>query len=226
MTPTITLPIVGLSGYARTGKDTAARALITEGFTQREFKGALTAFCHALNPLLPDGRRWAAVYDEIGYEASKDTVPGFVETLIDAGQAARNTLYENVWVDSALRDIDGQRVVITDCRFPNEARAIRARRGVVVRITRPGVGPLVRADGSISEADLALEQIEPDLVIDNSGTEADLHSALLAGLRQIGQDRPPALADTRDPECVKAWPGCFPFGYDPRCCRFPKSCSC
>jgi len=32
--------------------------------------------------------------------------------------------------------------------------------------------------------------------------------------------------DDRDPECVKAWPGCHVGGYDPRCCRFPKSCSC
>lgn len=34
-----------------------------------------------------------------------------------------------------------------------------------------------------------------------------------------------ALIDNRDPECVKAWPGCHDFGYDPACCRFPKSCS-
>lgn len=30
----------------------------------------------------------------------------------------------------------------------------------------------------------------------------------------------------RDPECVKLWPDCRSGGYDPRCCRFPKSCSC
>ena len=33
------------------------------------------------------------------------------------------------------------------------------------------------------------------------------------------------LVDNRDPECVKVWPECETFGYDPRCCRFPKSCS-
>lgn len=26
--------------------------------------------------------------------------------------------------------------------------------------------------------------------------------------------------------CVEAWPECVSSGYDPRCCRFPKSCSC
>jgi hypothetical protein len=32
--------------------------------------------------------------------------------------------------------------------------------------------------------------------------------------------------DGRDLECVKCWPDCYNGGYDPRCCRFPKSCSC
>lgn len=30
----------------------------------------------------------------------------------------------------------------------------------------------------------------------------------------------------RDTACVETWPGCHEGGYDPRCCRFPKSCSC
>jgi hypothetical protein len=33
-------------------------------------------------------------------------------------------------------------------------------------------------------------------------------------------------ADGRDPACVAAWPDCVDGAYDPRCCRFPKSCSC
>ena len=31
--------------------------------------------------------------------------------------------------------------------------------------------------------------------------------------------------DTRDPNCVKNWPDCYSGGYNPACCRFPKSCS-
>ncbi|AEC53103.1 hypothetical protein SCRM01_157c [Synechococcus phage S-CRM01] len=32
--------------------------------------------------------------------------------------------------------------------------------------------------------------------------------------------------DPRDPECIANWPDCTNGGYDPKCCRFPKSCSC
>jgi hypothetical protein len=31
--------------------------------------------------------------------------------------------------------------------------------------------------------------------------------------------------DGRLRSCVKAWPDCYSGGYDPACCRFPKSCS-
>ena len=37
--------------------------------------------------------------------------------------------------------------------------------------------------------------------------------------------RPAGLVE-RDPECVANWPDCYEGGYDPSCCRFPKSCSC
>lgn len=32
-------------------------------------------------------------------------------------------------------------------------------------------------------------------------------------------------APARDPQCVERWPACGTGLYDPRCCRFPKSCS-
>lgn len=40
-------------------------------------------------------------------------------------------------------------------------------------------------------------------------------------------DAPRWIADDgRDRECVARWPECHTCGYDPRCCRFPKSCRC
>jgi hypothetical protein len=36
----------------------------------------------------------------------------------------------------------------------------------------------------------------------------------------------PEQVGQRDPDCIERWPSCYSGGYDPRCCRFPKSCSC
>lgn len=57
-----------------------------------------------------------------------------------------------------------------------------------------------------------------------------------SGGRMVGDDLcppPPPIgesiqadADSRDPACVAVWPDCEDGAYDPRCCRFPKSCSC
>lgn len=34
-----------------------------------------------------------------------------------------------------------------------------------------------------------------------------------------------AAWSSRDPACVARWPECESGAHDPRCCRFPKSCS-
>lgn len=64
------------------------------------------------------------------------------------------------------------------------------------------------------------------LVIRDDQRVAD---AVIAWIDRAGvvaeEPEPMKLVDERDPECVKAWPECHTFGYDPACCRFPKSCS-
>jgi hypothetical protein len=32
--------------------------------------------------------------------------------------------------------------------------------------------------------------------------------------------------DIREPQCILNWEDCRDGRFDPRCCRFPKSCSC
>ncbi len=49
---------------------------------------------------------------------------------------------------------------------------------------------------------------------------------LMDGLRAASAEARPGGLVERDPECVASWPDCYEGGYDPRCCRFPKSCSC
>jgi len=37
---------------------------------------------------------------------------------------------------------------------------------------------------------------------------------------------PGFIVPRRHDACVERWPECVSGEYDPRCCRFPKSCSC
>lgn len=123
--------IVGIAGYAGSGKDRAADCLVALGYERRGFADALKRLAGA-----------------IGWDGRKDD-PGRA-LLQNLGVGARDILGADVWVDALMRDLPA-RVVITDVRFPNEVAAIRDHGGVVVRIWRPGVQP---ARGHVSETAL------------------------------------------------------------------------
>lgn len=59
--------------------------------------------------------------------------------------------------------------VITDCRFENEAAAVKAKGGIVVRVNRPGVQPVNR-----HQSEVELDNYHFDYVINNNGTIDDL----------------------------------------------------
>ena len=43
---------------------------------------------------------------------------------------------------------------------------------------------------------------------------------------RIDQQRAEPIQDNREPDCIERWPECESGCFDPRCCRWPKSCSC
>lgn len=57
-------------------------------------------------------------------------------------------------------------------------------------------------------------------------TPEDIDDRLRRAFRQCIDEGIIPRVDNRNPECVQLWPDCCNGGYDPRCCRFPKSCSC
>lgn len=161
------MKIIGLSGYAQSGKDTAADALKELGYERVAFADVLRSAIYALNPLMPDGRRLQDVIDEMGWDSAKVNFTE-VRTLLQkmGTEVGRNLLGENIWVDTALNGLDESgKYVVTDCRFPNEADAIISRGGRVIRIARPDV---VKANNHPSET--SLDNYDFDAVWLNDGT--------------------------------------------------------
>ena len=164
--------IVGMIGYARSGKDTAAEALIERGFERRAFADILKAVARDIG--------WDGVKDDYGRRL-----------LQNLGASCRHHLGDRVWIDATLRDAEGRDIVITDVRYRNEAELIAAAGGILVRVTRPGVGP---ANDHISELELA--QWPCDIILMNSASPAELHATLLTelSLRQgVGASTPGAV---------------------------------
>lgn len=159
--------IIGLSGYARSGKDEAGRILVERwGFERRGFADLVKVLAADLG--------WNGEKDATGRE--------FLQLL---GEACRNRLGADVWIRACLAD-PPPNLVITDVRYPNEHAAIKALGGVIWRITRPGVGP---ANDHISET--ALDHHDFDAVLPN---DADLEQlshtvASMIGAAGEGTDR-------------------------------------
>ena len=162
--------IVGLSGWARSGKDTVASRLIEKhGYTRVSFADAMREALYKLNPEIDvDGydMRLATAVDLMGWEQLKDnstSIRGLMQRM--GTEVGREMFGEDFWVNLALNRIpDGSKVVIADVRFKNEADAVKAAGGVVWRITRDGVGP---ANDHISET--ALDSYQFDAYILNAG---------------------------------------------------------
>ncbi|MER5632134.1 hypothetical protein [Streptomyces nitrosporeus] len=174
------VPLIGLAGAARSGKDTAASALLDVGWQRRAYGDRLKTFLYALNPWIDSVEtagmaELATEVDRHGWEAVKEYSSEARRLLQRGGtEAGREVLGQDVWVDALFRDFRTwgrfRPTVITDVRFPNEAEAILSRGGLVVQIVRPGQEQIPES-GHVSENALAGFSFDATL-INGSSPEA------------------------------------------------------
>lgn len=167
--------LIGLAGYARTGKDTVGRYLCEEhDFIRVAFADALRDLALGVDPIIgayadDTPMRLGEVVSVHGWEAAKDGWPEIRRLLQRLGtEGGRAVLGDDVWVNAAMAQVNG-RTVFTDVRFPNEAEAIMNAGGQVWEIVRPGVGPV-----SDHPSETALDGFPFSLTILNNGTYDDL----------------------------------------------------
>jgi hypothetical protein len=127
-------------------------------------------------------------------------------------EVCRKNFHDDIWIASLENKLRNSRddVVISDCRFPNEIKAIKQAGGIVVRVMR-GAEPewydaaISRNRGPNGNSTWALsgrrlEQLgvhasetawvgtKFNVVLDNNGTLDDLYQQV----KRLVQDRPPA----------------------------------
>lgn len=188
--------IVGLSGYSRSGKNSAAEALVQYGWKQAAFADKLREFLLAVDPVIPGAYgagllRLSVLIKDVGWEYAKDHYPEVRALLQRTGtEAGRKLLGSDVWVNALLAEFsDVPALVVTDVRFPNEAQAVADRGGVLIRVRRPGVGPAKDKVGRVHESEVALDGWAFDHTLINDGSVRDLHLKLygVADLVQLSQ---------------------------------------
>ena len=164
--------IVGLMGYAGSGKSTVATTLINLGYTHTKFAGPLKSMMRALysagglSPLEIE-RRIEGNLKEIPDRLLNGRTPRQAMQWLGT-EWGRGQFGDDFWVGmwaAALRP--AKRYVVDDCRFANEVDAIRSRGGVIVYISRPGVGP-------VNDHQSERLPTTPDVTINNDGSLQDL----------------------------------------------------
>ena len=171
--------IIGLSGYAQSGKNTVADILVDyHGFIALAFADPIKDLVYNINPKI-NSIEIQGMVNEYGWDIVKQD-PEVRRLLQTTGEAGRQGIDEYHWVAmtlSQIKDPQEGRYVITDVRFPNEASAISSQGGQLWRIERPGVDAV---NDHISET--ALDAWVFDETIVNDGTIEDLKKKIKVDL--------------------------------------------
>lgn len=182
--------IIGISGKAGAGKDTAAKMLEVlyanpnisyEDFANRRYKNfADIQIVHFADTL----KETAQVLFRIGewetntQEGKKTTINWIGKTVRELlqgiGQGLRDAIDFDLWVKILFANTEGwSNYIIADVRYPNEIKAIKERNGILLRIDRENAG----AGNHSSE--IALDDYkEWDVHIENNDSLEDLFEVM------------------------------------------------
>lgn len=146
--------LIGMTGLARSGKDTVADYLVKEyGFVKMSLAGPLKEMARRIDPIIGydleaieyKGNFGEAVrrdltdvtpvrlvdaLDRLGEDEVKARFPEYRNFLVKLGTDGIRHVDDSFWIDLAMSGIEDElmggsgRVVVTDVRFQNEADAI------------------------------------------------------------------------------------------------------
>lgn len=168
--------IIGLTGYAQSGKDTVAGILVEKyGFRRLAFADAIRELAYEMNPMIGfvanEPRYLRDRVDSEGWDTAKLN-PEIRRILQDLGVGGRKIIDRGIWINHVMKQIGGvdDRVVIADVRFANEANLIKESEGSQIwRVKRVGYGPV---NNHVSESEM--DGYKVDQIFINNGSIDEL----------------------------------------------------
>lgn len=164
------MKIIHISGKARHGKDTLAMMLRNH----LEARGKKVLIVHYADQLKYMARNFA------GWNGEKDEAGR--RLLQELGTNVIRKQYPNYWVNmlysqlNALADYcEWDFVLIPDTRFPNELN-LGDYDHLHIRIERPDFDNGLSAEAKNHASETALDDVLPDILVENGGTLRDLYS--------------------------------------------------
>lgn len=203
--------IIGFTGKKGSGKDTCAAALTSIGVQQVAFADQLKGICMEIFGLSRSqvygtleqketvDSRWGLspreilqkFGTEVGRDGNFDTFRPHVPSIVlyQAFKTRGLAPGKNIWVDYVLGKImesTAHEWAITDCRFLNEAEAIKKAGGYILKVERAGHGTGAHETHA---SEMEQEKIVPDYLLENDGTIGDLQALTLSAYKNIYERR-------------------------------------
>ena len=138
--------LIGLLGRKGSGKETAALALLSRGYQNVKFAGALKDMIRVLlayqgvDPYIVERMVEGDLKEEPTAFLGGQTPRFAMQTL--GTEWGRILIADDLWVKTAIRRAGDRETVITDVRFPNEMEAVVAAGGVCFGITADWITPV------------------------------------------------------------------------------------
>jgi hypothetical protein len=166
--------LIGITGAARSGKDTAADYLCEQiGFKKYSFATPIKAAVKTMFGLTEDhvnGHLKEVVLPDLGVS------PRFLMQTLGT-EWGRKIVNDQVWLLAAQRQIENcyhgghGRIVIPDIRFENEASFIREKGGLLIHVNRPDCEKVLA-----HESENGVSVMPYDAQIINNGTLKQLYN--------------------------------------------------
>ena len=167
--------IIGISGHKFSGKSTVAKLLSeATGYEVRSFADKLKDICCVLsgctredlenydfkeNKLVPEYLKPYCL------NAQKPTFRAFLQHF---GTDIMRRFNDNIWIDSTFAN-DSKNVIVSDVRFPNEAKAIKDRGGIIIKVVRDSVEAKDK-----HQSETHIDDIQEDYTLFNNSTLEEL----------------------------------------------------
>ena len=177
--------LIGLVGLIGSGKDTVAERLITHhGYKRDSFakslKDAVSSMFNWDREMLEgnttSSRHWREQPDKFWSEKmGKEVTPRLILQQFGT-EVMRGQMYDGIWVDSVIGRYKGENTVISDTRFQNEIKTIKAHGGKILLVKRgelPTREEMQKQGAHRSEWDWMGSEF--DYIIENNGTLTQLN---------------------------------------------------